>query len=322
MTSSSGTTEGLGVGRVSVRTCGGLLVTGADASLGPRDLGGVKPRLVLVALLLDPGRPVGRDRLAHLLWGDRPPAGYDGTLAAYVSLLRKRLGAVGPGAGQLVQTVSGGYVIDDRVLDLDTWSFTAQVADARAASRVVAALTAYDAALDTVDRPWLAGDDSVPWLQDERRLHDRRVAAVLREASALALRSGDVGRAELWARRLLELEPFDETAWRILLEALDGQDRPADGLREYVVCRQLFADELGCAPGPQVREVFERLLHQTRSVSSHGLDVLVDAVLRLYDAPAAAATGGGRARGEVERACGVLEDLLVRTRGLDQLRAG
>jgi len=304
--------------RLSVRLCGGLSVVGAEGSVGPRDLGGVKPRLLLVALLLDPGRPVSRHRLAQLLWGDRLPAGYDGTLAAYVSLVRKRLGAVGPGAAQLVRTASGGYLVDADLLDLDTSNFVSLARAARSASDVGTALACYHVALETVSRRWLAGDDSAPWFEDERRVHDRSVAAVLRDAATLAVQAGDVARAELWARRLLVLEPFDETGWRTLLEALGGQARPAEGLREYVACRKLFEDELGCAPGQPVRDAFERLLHQTRSVTSYGLDLLLEAVVRLHDEPAVPLPRVGRTVGEVERACGILEDLLDRFRGVDR----
>ena len=30
--------------------------------------------------------------------------------------------------------------------------------------------------MQTVSQPWLAGDDSAPWFEDERKVHDRAVA--------------------------------------------------------------------------------------------------------------------------------------------------
>lgn len=42
-------------------------------ALGPDDLGGRKPTQVLEILLVHLGQAVPKDRVADLLWGDRPP---------------------------------------------------------------------------------------------------------------------------------------------------------------------------------------------------------------------------------------------------------
>jgi hypothetical protein len=41
--------------------------------LGPRDFGGVKPKQLLEALLIQRGRPLTKDQLAEMIWGDSPP---------------------------------------------------------------------------------------------------------------------------------------------------------------------------------------------------------------------------------------------------------
>jgi hypothetical protein len=71
-----GTSKDIGqdTGRISVDLLGGLCVRAGGVSMGPRELGGAKPRHVLVALLLNRGRPVSKDRLVTLLWGGSPPS--------------------------------------------------------------------------------------------------------------------------------------------------------------------------------------------------------------------------------------------------------
>ena len=70
---------------LTVTLCGALRVTGAAGSLGASQLGGTKPRHILLALLLQPGQPVATRHLITLLWGPQPPPGAAATLVSYVS---------------------------------------------------------------------------------------------------------------------------------------------------------------------------------------------------------------------------------------------
>jgi DNA-binding SARP family transcriptional activator len=72
--------------------------------LGPREvrdgsrplaLGGERQRAVLAILLLHRNEVVSADRLIDELWGEAPPAGARRTLRAYVSKLRRAMGANG-----------------------------------------------------------------------------------------------------------------------------------------------------------------------------------------------------------------------------------
>ena len=58
-------------------------------------LGGEKQRAVLAILLLHRNEVVSADRLIDELWGESPPAGARRTLRAYVSKLRRAMGANG-----------------------------------------------------------------------------------------------------------------------------------------------------------------------------------------------------------------------------------
>src|SRR5690349_11821961 len=71
------------------------------------NLGGPRQRALLALLLLEPGRPVGIERLTEELWHGNPPAGAAGTVRAYVSRLRKVLGEDVAVAG-----LPSGYVLD------------------------------------------------------------------------------------------------------------------------------------------------------------------------------------------------------------------
>jgi DNA-binding SARP family transcriptional activator len=89
---------------VPVRMFGPLELQLNGARLGPRDFGGVKPKQLLEALLLDRGRLVPKDRIAEMLWGERLPQRVAATIETYVSVLRRTLGR------RLVITDRGGYL--------------------------------------------------------------------------------------------------------------------------------------------------------------------------------------------------------------------
>ncbi len=59
---------------------------GAEVELGSR-----KPRSIVAALALTPGRPVSLDALADLVWAGDPPRTAQGSLHAYLSGLRTAL---------------------------------------------------------------------------------------------------------------------------------------------------------------------------------------------------------------------------------------
>jgi hypothetical protein len=65
----------------------GPLEIGDDVRvLGPRDLGGARPKQVLEILVAARGRRVPIDRLADLLWGEGHPQNVAGSLQTFVSV--------------------------------------------------------------------------------------------------------------------------------------------------------------------------------------------------------------------------------------------
>lgn len=266
--------------RARVQMFGGLRVTAGGCSVGPRQLGGAKPRQILVALLLRREQAVSKASLVGLLWGDTPPAGATSTLEGYVSLLRKRLDAVTPGLGCAVRTVPGGYLLDLTGVDVDVHRFRDLSARA-ATSRGAEAVRLYAEALDVVSGALLP-DEQLLWVDEARAGLGTEMLHVLDDATEVALAAGDLDHAHRWARRALGCDPFDETAWRGVLECCRRRGLHAEGLRAYDQCRRLFAEELGCSPGPGVREVFARLLESVRQVDDDPLAALMDAVVRLH----------------------------------------
>src|SRR5438270_1488689 len=100
-----------------------------DGEVLPAVAVGRRPRQILEILALSAGVPVGKDRLADLLWEGDPPASYPGTLESYICLLRRSLG-LGSGRASALATTSNGYLLDPVGVEVDLLTFRRLVASA------------------------------------------------------------------------------------------------------------------------------------------------------------------------------------------------
>src|SRR5258708_34337433 len=78
-------------GRLVIRFFGPLAIEAGARMLGPRDLGGARPKQVLEILLAARGHRVATDRLADLLWPRQRPQNTAASLHTFVSALRRHL---------------------------------------------------------------------------------------------------------------------------------------------------------------------------------------------------------------------------------------
>jgi DNA-binding SARP family transcriptional activator len=74
-----------------------------------------------------------------------------------------------------------------------------------------------------------------------------------------------VGGTELAAavrtgRELVRREPYRESGWRILMEALEREGNCAEALVAYEELRARLQDELGISPSQPTQELYRRLL--------------------------------------------------------------
>ena len=305
---------------IHVDVLGGLRVRAGGRTLAPRELGGAKPRHLLLALLLHRGSPVSKDQLVSLLWAGSAPHHAKATLEAYICGLRKTLRPCPAARASLITTVAGGYAIDMRCVDLDLVRYERLMSDAlRPGTDPSDALPMLQQAMALAESPMLPEEFGDEWLDEVRSIHNQevrksRIAAANKVAGLPSL------SAERWARRALEVDPLDESAWHALLKNLETNGHHADGLQAYDQCRKVFAMELGCAPGPGLQELYVRLLRGA-SENDQGLSRLLDAVVRLHMAsqvgihlPGTALESGRddsiSQTGSVELAYGLLSQLL------------
>jgi DNA-binding SARP family transcriptional activator len=222
-------------------------------------LRGRQVRLLLAYLILHRARQIGREELSGALWPFSPPQSQDAALRTLLSRLRSAVGA-----SVLTGREYLGLTLPDPVW-IDLEAAGAGVLRAREGLEAGDFRTAWARAqvpLNIAGRGLLPGSDAA-WLEPARRdLEELRLQALeVIGRAGLGMGGSQVASAERAARSLIAAEPYRESAYTLLMEALAAQGNIAEGLRVFDGLRTLLREELGTMPSPQALAVHETLLH-------------------------------------------------------------
>jgi DNA-binding SARP family transcriptional activator len=240
-----------GAARLRALLFGSLLLlggeVGGEVELSSKDLGGVKPKQVLEVLLLARGHPVSKERLADHLWGDALPQNVSATLETYISVLRRRLQALGVRGRDVVLTEPGAYRVPaDRVeLDLDRFDELLKLASTTGRQQARAHLAS---ALDLVRGEVLEDEPYASWTDAVRDTYRQRHVDALTLAAETALRDNDPGFAMDAGGRAVAADPANERACRAYMAAAYLVGSQDSALRAFDRCRRILAEEYGVQP--------------------------------------------------------------------------
>ena len=232
-------------------TAGGLAVRGGNGVvIGERSFAGRQGRRLFVRLVAI-HEPAAQPDLADDLWGPMWPAAWQSSLRALVSKLRALLARAG--APDAIWSRDNTYAV---TLPAMAWLDLDAAADA--AHRAATAMTAHDfasacgwalAARAIASRPLLPGEDG-EWLDALRlRLTDIRLRAIECLAE-IWIERGDLALAARDATEAIGIDPFRESAHRLLIRAHLAAGDHGAAVRAYDACRRQLAEELGVEPSP------------------------------------------------------------------------
>ncbi|HEX6423837.1 MAG TPA: AAA family ATPase [Acidimicrobiales bacterium] len=248
-------------------------VTVAGTATGVTQVVTGPPRVVLAALVLDPGG-VARDRLAGIVWPESMPRTWASALRTHVSKVRTLVTAAVGGAGETIVSGDAGYhlVLPDGVaLALDVHEAERELEDARRALAGDPA-TARRLACRAADRlraPFLPGHPGA-WAESVRAHLDDVAVTALEVAAHAAAALGDGAGAVETAADAVQRAPLRESAHRALMAAYTAAGNRADALAAYRRLRHDLADELGIDPSPETEAAYLELLGPVPSARPPG----------------------------------------------------
>jgi DNA-binding SARP family transcriptional activator len=252
-------------GGARIQLCGRLVVR-----LGGRRvedaLPGANGRLLFAYLVLNRLRRMDRDELLTAVYGEEAPPDHHPRLSVLLSKLRRVVGPeLLPGRSEIELVLPRDAFVDVEAAFEALHRAQSHVANGEWAEAWGPSGVAYHVA----SRPLLQGHDCL-WLDEwRRRLDDVRLRGLECFAAArLGLGGPTLPQAEECGRRLIELAPYRETGYGILMEALERRSNNAEALLVYDRLRVLLRDELGIAPSPAVQSVYRRLLGKTTTTTA------------------------------------------------------
>jgi SARP family transcriptional regulator, regulator of embCAB operon len=240
-----------------IQLCGTFVVR-IGARRIDQDFPGRQGRLLFAYLAVNRDRAVSRDELADALWPQGLPSAPDLALSALLSKLRRllpdgalegrtaiRLG-LGPHTSVDVEAAREGIHRAEALIAAGDWC-------AAAGPTLIAH--------NISQRRFLASEEG-EWIEKLRRdLEEIQVRALECTARrSLGIGGPEIAVAERTARRMIDISPYRESGYALLMEAFERQGNVAEALRIYESLRELLREELGAAPSPAVQQVHQRLL--------------------------------------------------------------
>jgi DNA-binding SARP family transcriptional activator len=243
---------------------GSIAIEHGEHLLRERQFPGRQGRIAFVFLAVNRHRSIHRDELLGAIWPDDAPAKTDSGLDAILSKLRGMFKSAG-----FAPTAAGVTVSSKTIalhLPIDAWidleAATNALDEAEGGFRRGDTATAWSLANVAVvisKRPFLA-DVEAPWIESQRsalRAMQMRALQCLVNVSA---NNSEPLLAVQHALEMIELEPFRETAYQLLMKMHAAAGDRAEALRVFARCRELLRDELGVSPSPQTEAVYLEIL--------------------------------------------------------------
>ena len=221
----------------------------------------LKTQLLLAYLALSNGQRHPRDKLAALLWQDRPEEQGRQSLRQCLFTLGKALGDDQP---PLVLADRNQLSLDSNRVDVDVWRFERHVAaDSPEDLQRAATLYGDDLLADlTFDEDSLDAGGAA----ERTRLHDRFYEALATQTSQY-VDTLNLDAAIETGRRVVGLDPLRADAHRTLMRIYRRSGRRADALKQYQQCVETLRRELNVEPGAATTRLYLELRRRPSETS-------------------------------------------------------
>jgi DNA-binding SARP family transcriptional activator len=234
---------------VEISLLGRFLVLASGARLGEDDIPGRKAAALLKLLALAPGHQLARDAAVEALW----PGVEDGAAQLYKALHQLRRVLAAPESISLAKNLL--KLAPPEGLATDIAAFELAAREALASRR----LEALETAAARYAGDLLPMDLHAPWTGAPRDRLRQRYLDVLLALAEKYLGRGDLPAAAQTWRTALEKDATLEAAHRGLMEVFAREGQRDRALKQYGVCLDVLADELGVAPSQDTRALYERI---------------------------------------------------------------
>jgi DNA-binding SARP family transcriptional activator len=243
---------------------GSVAIEHGEQLVREKQFPGRQGRIAFVFLAVNRLRAVHREELMGAVWPDDAPAQTDAALDAILSKLRSMLkgaGLVPPAAGIDVSSGSISLQLPSSAwIDIEAAANALDEAEGALRRKdTTSAWSLANVAVVISRRPFLS-DAEAPWIESQRNALRTLQMRALQCLVMVSASNGEPLLAIQHAGEMVELDPFRETAYQLLMKMHAAAGDRAEALRVFAKCRELLRDELGVSPSPQTEAVYLEIL--------------------------------------------------------------
>jgi DNA-binding SARP family transcriptional activator len=218
-----------------------------------------RPGQLLKYLVGERRRVVTNDQIAEALWPEAAPSEGRNRLRHYVHALREKLEPDREHrSAAFVVSRRGAYCFDTNGVWIDADEFERETRAGLASieqellepasAHLVSAMRLYQGS-------FLAGDPYAEWALDERERLRELAGKALRGQVRIQMQMGSLEAAADHARRLVEMEPYDTDAQKLLITLCLRRGRRSEAYRRYAVLRKRLLTQFGQVPAFDLAEL-------------------------------------------------------------------
>ncbi|HME70521.1 MAG TPA: AAA family ATPase [Myxococcota bacterium] len=213
-----------------------------------------KGAALLAYLACPPGRAHGRNKLAALLWSDRPDTQARASLRQELYALRRELA---PFESEALCLRGDSLSLTPKSVEVDVLRFQRLVSEGTP--------PALEAAMALYRGDFLEGvAPDAPlfeeWLVIERERWREQAAEALAKLFAHQRGAGEIEAALQTGLRLLAFEPGQELVHRAVIRLQLRLGRRGAALRQYKLCLDILKRELGVEPEAETKQLYQEIL--------------------------------------------------------------
>jgi DNA-binding SARP family transcriptional activator len=188
----------------------------------------------------------------------------DGGLDPILSKLRSVLKTAGLNPGEAGIDAGGGAIAlrlpDTAWVDIEAAANSLDEAEGMVRSnQSSAAWGAANTAVIITRRPLLPGVEA-PWIESQRSVLRAMQLRALQCLVTVSAHNNEPQQAIQHASEMVQLEPFRETSYQLLMRMHAAAGDRAEALRVFARCRELLRDELGVGPSPKTEATYLEIL--------------------------------------------------------------
>jgi len=208
-----------------------------------------KSEALLAYLAMSPGVYHPRERLVNLFWSDRGEDQARNSLRQALSSLKKLLDAQLPDLLEVERTTVR-LKTENIVVDVNTFRLLASESEIE---KLVEAVDLHSG--EFLEGMAIRDPAGEHWLTDERQNLKRVYVDLLGRLGQLQFDTSDYKSAIVSAECLVSVDPLEESGWRLLMMANQGNGNRNHALMAYKRCCDILQKELGVEPEVETSEL-------------------------------------------------------------------